>query len=87
MAPAMATAMAPAERVRITIRLPAQVVEALEAVAAAEGLSVSQVVGLFVRSGLRRASSATEADRIEAPREVGWPYAEVAKSSTEEVPQ
>jgi antitoxin component of RelBE/YafQ-DinJ toxin-antitoxin module len=45
------------DRVRVTIRLPASVVAALEAVAAEEGLSVSQVVGLFVRSGLRRAGS------------------------------
>jgi hypothetical protein len=50
--------MAMSDRVRVTIRLPAPIVEALEAVAAEEGLSVSQVVGLFVRSGLRRAGSA-----------------------------
>ena len=78
--------MAPAmgDRVRVTIRLPASVVAALEAVAAEEGLSVSQVVGLFVRSGLRRSGSAMEDDRIEAAREVGWPYSEVACPRTEE---
>ena len=53
-------ALAMGDRVRVTIRLPASVVAALEAVAAEEGLSVSQVVGLFVRSGLRRAGSLME---------------------------